>query len=165
MNEVKCPICGSNQIHAGKKGFKAGRANLVNLFFGLKTSLLIGAYGSNDIIITCLSCGKQFEPGQGRKLPSPKTDYTIPQKGEDYICSHCQTVSYFNTVNKKCPSCGKYIREIDACSKQEIRKIADDKLKTQRKREEKIIGNNNYSSNRYNTWNFNQVLLLTKYSA
>lgn len=44
---VKCPKCGSKQIHAGKRGW----------------SLLAGFIGSRKIVITCLACGQSFRPG------------------------------------------------------------------------------------------------------
>ena len=48
-NDVKCPKCGSTQIHAEKRGF----------------TLTTGLIGSRSIYLTCLACGKQFKPGQG----------------------------------------------------------------------------------------------------
>jgi DNA-directed RNA polymerase subunit RPC12/RpoP len=49
-DKVKCPKCGSDQVHAGKRGWNAWT----------------GFIGSGKIIITCLKCGHKFEPGQGR---------------------------------------------------------------------------------------------------
>lgn len=46
-NQIKCPKCGSNQISANKKGW----------------TLSTGMIGANNILITCLNCGKQFKPG------------------------------------------------------------------------------------------------------
>lgn len=46
---VKRPFCGSAQIHAEKRGW----------------SMLTGFLGSSKVIITCLSCGQRFVPGQG----------------------------------------------------------------------------------------------------
>lgn len=48
---VKCPNCGSSQIHAEKRGF----------------TLTTGLIGKNRIYITCLQCGKRFKPGEGRQ--------------------------------------------------------------------------------------------------
>jgi hypothetical protein len=45
---VRCPKCGSTQIHAEKRGYK----------------VLTGFIGSSKIIITCLSCGAEFRPGE-----------------------------------------------------------------------------------------------------
>jgi hypothetical protein len=44
---VRCPKCGSGQIHAEKRGWRW-------------TS---GFIGSRKIVITCLKCGKRFRPG------------------------------------------------------------------------------------------------------
>jgi DNA-directed RNA polymerase subunit RPC12/RpoP len=41
----QCPRCGSTQIHAGRRGF----------------SFLLGIFGMNRIILTCLKCGHRFE--------------------------------------------------------------------------------------------------------
>jgi hypothetical protein len=46
---VRCPYCGSQQVHAEKRGWK----------------WTTGMLGSRKIYITCLRCGKQFRPGQG----------------------------------------------------------------------------------------------------
>jgi hypothetical protein len=46
---VICPTCRSTDIHAEKRGW----------------SLLTGFIGSGKIVLTCLSCGKGFKPGQG----------------------------------------------------------------------------------------------------
>ncbi|MDR3705781.1 MAG: hypothetical protein P4L28_07760 [Paludibacteraceae bacterium] len=62
-NEIKCPRCGSNQITANKKGFNAGNAIVGDLLLG-DIGLLAGTAGKNKVIITCLKCGKQFNPGE-----------------------------------------------------------------------------------------------------
>jgi predicted nucleic-acid-binding Zn-ribbon protein len=49
-NEIKCPKCGSTQIHSGKRGWK----------------LTTGFLGSSSIVMTCLKCGHKFKPGQGK---------------------------------------------------------------------------------------------------
>ncbi len=46
---VRCPECGSRQIHAEKRGW--------NFWFGL--------IGSGTIVLTCLKCGHKFYPGDG----------------------------------------------------------------------------------------------------
>jgi hypothetical protein len=45
---VKCPKCGSDQIHAGKRGWR----------------LTTGFICSGKVIITCLRCGERFRPGK-----------------------------------------------------------------------------------------------------
>ena len=48
-DEVKCPNCGSTQVHAEKRGW----------------SIWTGFLGSGKILITCLKCGHKFSPGEG----------------------------------------------------------------------------------------------------
>lgn len=48
-DKVKCPKCGSDQVHAAKRGW----------------SIWTGLIGSGKIVITCLKCGNKFSPGQG----------------------------------------------------------------------------------------------------
>lgn len=64
-DEIKCPKCFSTQLTAGKKGFGLGKAAVGGLLLG-PVGLLGGALGSNKVKITCLNCGHQFKPGQGR---------------------------------------------------------------------------------------------------
>ena len=49
QNQIKCPSCGSYQVHAGKRGW----------------SIALGFIGSGKVILTCLKCGKKFAPGGG----------------------------------------------------------------------------------------------------
>ncbi len=72
--EVKCPKCGSTQLSANKKGFSGKKAVAGGILTG-GIGLLAGTIGSNKIIITCLSCGNQFAPGepdQDLKKAAPK---------------------------------------------------------------------------------------------
>jgi DNA-directed RNA polymerase subunit M/transcription elongation factor TFIIS len=46
--KVKCPKCGSEQIHAEKRGW----------------SVWTGLIGSGKIVLTCLKCGNKFQPGE-----------------------------------------------------------------------------------------------------
>jgi predicted RNA-binding Zn-ribbon protein involved in translation (DUF1610 family) len=48
-NQVYCPKCGSNQVHAEKRGF----------------TITTGLIGAKNVYITCLACGKRFSPGEG----------------------------------------------------------------------------------------------------
>jgi len=63
MNDVRCPKCGSNQYSANKKGFNLGKAVVGELIAGPIGAVIAGTKGSNEIIITCLSCGNQYSPG------------------------------------------------------------------------------------------------------
>jgi len=65
-NDIKCPKCGSNQITANKKGFSGGKAVAGVVLTG-GIGLLAGTIGSKNILITCLNCGNQFKPGEGKK--------------------------------------------------------------------------------------------------
>lgn len=62
-SEIKCPRCNSTQISANKKGFNATNAVAGAVLTG-GIGVVAGAVGSNKVIITCLSCGKQFSPGE-----------------------------------------------------------------------------------------------------
>jgi DNA-directed RNA polymerase subunit RPC12/RpoP len=48
-SKVKCPRCGSEQIHAEKRGW----------------NMWTGDLGSGKIILTCLKCSNKFKPGEG----------------------------------------------------------------------------------------------------
>lgn len=59
-NLVRCPGCGSTQLSAGNKGFGLGKAAVGGLLLG-PIGLLSGFIESNKVIVTCLSCGKQWK--------------------------------------------------------------------------------------------------------
>lgn len=61
--EVCCPKCGSTQLTAQKKGFGLLKGAAGVLTFGAYGVVTAGI-GKNKIIVTCLSCGKQFKPGK-----------------------------------------------------------------------------------------------------
>jgi len=61
MSEVKCPKCGSTQVTAHKKGFSGGKAVAGAVLTG-GIGLLAGTHGRNDIIVSCIACGNQWEP-------------------------------------------------------------------------------------------------------
>src|SRR5947207_365851 len=48
-DSVKCPECGSSQVHAEKRGW----------------NVWTGMIGSGKIVLTCLKCGHKFKPGEG----------------------------------------------------------------------------------------------------
>jgi len=72
-DEIRCPKCNSNQLTANKKGFSGTKAVVGGLLTG-GVGLLAGTIGSNKVKITCLACGNEFKPGQG------KTNSTIETK-------------------------------------------------------------------------------------
>jgi len=61
---LMCPMCASTQLTANKKGFNGAKASAGMLLAG-PIGLTLGAGGSRDIEITCLSCGETFKPGEG----------------------------------------------------------------------------------------------------
>jgi hypothetical protein len=68
--EIRCPKCNSNQLTANKKGFSGKNAVVGGLLTG-GIGLLAGTVGSNKVKITCLACGKEFKPGEGRTVTIP----------------------------------------------------------------------------------------------
>jgi len=64
-DSIKCPKCGSTQISANRKGFGAGKAVGGAILTG-GIGLLGGFIGSRKMLLTCLNCGKQWQPGKGR---------------------------------------------------------------------------------------------------
>jgi len=65
-NGIRCPKCGSDQITANKTGFGVGKAIVGDVLLG-PVGILAGGLGGYKILITCLSCGKQFKPGEDLK--------------------------------------------------------------------------------------------------
>lgn len=47
VDQLKCPRCGSSQVHAGNRGWK----------------WTTGFIGSGKVTLTCLNCGKKGRPG------------------------------------------------------------------------------------------------------
>lgn len=78
-DQVHCPKCNSTSLTTNKKGFSGKNAVAGAVLTG-GIGLLAGTIGSNKVLITCLNCGKQFKPGEG-KSGSGKT-YTEQQKAE-----------------------------------------------------------------------------------
>lgn len=67
-DKLYCPVCGSTQLTANKKGFGAGKAVAGAVLTG-GVGLLAGFIGSGDVKITCLNCGCQCKPGQLKTSP------------------------------------------------------------------------------------------------
>lgn len=73
MSNIRCPKCGSEQIHAGNKGFSAGKAVAGTLLAGPIVGGIAGASGSGKVKLTCLKCGHTFYPGdKPTQLPQAK---------------------------------------------------------------------------------------------
>jgi hypothetical protein len=60
---LKCPKCRSTHLTDGKKGFSASKAVAGAVLTG-GIGVLAGTIGSNKTVITCLSCGHKFKPGE-----------------------------------------------------------------------------------------------------
>jgi predicted nucleic-acid-binding Zn-ribbon protein len=65
-NSIKCPKCNSTQITANKKGFSVGKAAAGVILTG-GIGVVAGAIGSNNIEVTCLSCGYSWSPSEYKK--------------------------------------------------------------------------------------------------
>lgn len=67
---MHCPKCDSTQLSTNKKGFSGGKALTGAVLTG-GIGLLAGTHGSNKVKITCLACGKEFKPGEGKTIIKP----------------------------------------------------------------------------------------------
>ena len=79
-DKLYCPHCGSSQLVANKKGFGAGKAVTGAILTG-GIGLLAGFIGSGDVKVTCLKCGKQWNPGE--LLTNPLTKEEKEKNEED----------------------------------------------------------------------------------
>jgi len=75
-DQVKCPKCGSTQISANKKGFSGTKAVAGAVVAG-PLGLVAGTHGSGKVRITCLNCGKEFNPGDAPAKTYPLTTTNI----------------------------------------------------------------------------------------
>lgn len=66
QDEIRCPKCGSSNIHAEKRGF----------------NIWTGMLGSGKIVITCLACAHKFKPGEGLKVPQVAAEQVKPKRKE-----------------------------------------------------------------------------------
>ena len=62
---LKCPKCGSTQLHSDKRGFSTGKA-VVGTVATLGVGLVAGAVGKDKIIITCLHCDHKWQAGKAK---------------------------------------------------------------------------------------------------
>ena len=58
---IKCPICNSVNVHVSNQGFSTGKAVAGYLTIGA-LGALAGNIGRDKIKVTCLNCGKTFNP-------------------------------------------------------------------------------------------------------
>jgi hypothetical protein len=77
---IQCPKCHSSQITANKKGFSVGNAakGVAAGLVGVPGGVLWGLKGKDKIIITCLNCGHQFKPGEGKSIQSTVVNSNYP---------------------------------------------------------------------------------------
>lgn len=61
---VRCPVCGSAQISAVRRGYDPGCGCLGVLLFSW-IGLLLGFLGADRVDMVCLRCGNRWEPGNG----------------------------------------------------------------------------------------------------
>jgi len=59
---VYCPKCNSDQLTANQRGYKAARGFIGAEMLG-PSGAVLGAYGADQIWITCLNCGHRWQPG------------------------------------------------------------------------------------------------------
>ena len=98
--EIRCPRCNSNQLTANKKGFSGKKAVVGGLLTG-GVGLLAGTIGSNKIKITCLACGKEFLPGEGKTA--------IVELEQEASINHEKVASTFDELDKELLEiCQKY---------------------------------------------------------
>lgn len=116
---IGCPKCGSTQISANKKGFSGSKAIAGAVLTG-GIGLLAGTIGSNKIKITCLSCGNQFRPGEGKNIIVRDNGEIVEKKPAPKIansnfnrlqCADCNTENFISYTY--CKNCGKELDEKD----------------------------------------------------
>lgn len=126
--QIRCPKCGSTQIHAEKRGFKTGRAVAGGIVTGnIIVAMTAGGIGKNNIELTCLKCGNKFKPGEGISFKHVEpTEVRISKGSARYIdqeqhlsiykCSNCGKISSISSDKMICPKCGNMITEQDKYS-------------------------------------------------
>lgn len=64
-DEIRCPRCGSTQVHPEKRGWDLSLGLLAGV-----VGLAAGGLRRNEIRLTCLKCGYNFRPGE--TIASPR---------------------------------------------------------------------------------------------
>lgn len=115
--EIKCPVCGCEEVFASKKGFNAKKAVAGAILTGdALISALAGSAGSNKVEITCLRCGHKFYPGDPLSVKhEPLMDKRDLPQTAYYKCS-CGKVSSLETANPYCPACGRRLTDNEIIS-------------------------------------------------
>ena len=121
---IRCPKCGSTQIHAEKRGFKTGRAIAGGLITGnLLITLAAGGIGKDNIELTCIKCGNKFKPGEGYnyihkqpveiKTGNGYVRYINNSEYKLYKCPSCGRICSIYDSKMICPNCGRRVTEND----------------------------------------------------
>ncbi len=131
-SDIKCPVCGSEQIHAEKKGFSAVKAVAGAVLVDPLVGAIAGSAGKDKIILTCLRCGHQFSPGDPLsinhtsstsdtdKLLANKND--LPQKA--YFKCSCGKISLLEMPTSNCPKCGRRLTKDNIISEEEAKNLS-----------------------------------------
>lgn len=119
-SEIKCPVCGCEEVFAAKKGFNTKRAIAGAILTGdALISALAGGIGKDKIEITCLRCGHKFSPGDplsinNKPIPTDTDKYLADKKDLPkmaYYKCPCGKISSLETSHPYCPSCGRHLTE------------------------------------------------------
>ena len=112
---VKCPRCGSTNVHVDRKGYDWGSGFFGGICLG-PIGLLCGGMDSNRLMAQCLNCGKTFNITSG--LGSKWAKDNAPHN-KDIECPYCNKDFRIDlkTVSKndilKCPHCNKQVKLSD----------------------------------------------------
>lgn len=132
-SDIKCPVCGSEQLSASKRGFDIGKAIIGDALTGDPLfSLLAGGIGKDKVVITCLKCGHKFSPGDplsnNHEVPAAETDKLLADKKDlpqtAYFKCSCGKVSSLETYKPYCPSCGRRLEQSAIVSEEEARDLS-----------------------------------------
>jgi len=111
-----CPKCGSQEIHAERKGFSGGKALAGALVTG-GIGLLAGTIGSNETQITCLKCGKRFKAGEAKTVKINNNDLSEGSEDENTIVELTKTKGIIQAV--------VWYKERSGCSLKEAKDFVD----------------------------------------
>lgn len=84
--KICCPQCGRTDITFNQKGYSGGKALVGAVAVG-GLGLLAGTHGSNQIIATCLKCGKQFDPTSAKRIRKNNNviKFNLTSEQKDYL--------------------------------------------------------------------------------